>query len=197
MSHNKTSLVFATNNAHKLSEMQRIVGENFDILSLADIGCADEIPENENTLEGNALAKARWIKERYGFNCFADDTGLEVEALNGDPGVKSARYASDTAHDSVANMQLLLKNLADAKNRVARFRTVIALIDDTGEHLFEGIVNGQITDSPIGENGFGYDPVFMPEGYNLTFAQLDTDIKNSISHRARATAGLLEFLNRI
>ena len=191
-------IVFATNNQHKLSEIRSILGEKFDILSLADIGCHDDIPETANTLEGNALQKAQYIVERYGISCFADDTGLEVDALDGAPGVFSARYAGGEGHDSEANMQKLLAELGENNNRKARFRTVIALLEKDGEkittHLFEGIVNGQITREKHGHEGFGYDPIFQPDGYDDTFAQLGMDIKNQISHRARAVKKLAKYL---
>ena len=191
-------IVFATNNQHKLSEIRDILGEQFEILSLADIGCHDDIPETADTLEGNALQKAQYIVERYGISCFADDTGLEVDALDGAPGVFSARYAGGEGHDSEANMQQLLKELGENNNRKARFRTVIALLEKKGEvvaqHLFEGIVNGQITRKKHGHEGFGYDPIFQPDGYDDTFAQLGMDIKNKISHRARAVKKLAEYL---
>ncbi len=191
-------IVFATNNQHKLSEIRSILGEKFDILSLADIGCHDDIPETADTLEGNALQKAQYIVERYGISCFADDTGLEVDALDGAPGVFSARYAGGEGHDSEANMQKLLTELGENNNRKARFRTVIALLEKDGEkittHLFEGIVNGQITREKHGHEGFGYDPVFQPDGYDDTFAQLGMDIKNQISHRARAVKKLAKYL---
>jgi XTP/dITP diphosphohydrolase len=191
-------IVFATNNQHKLSEIRSILGEKFDILSLADIGCHDDIPETADTLEGNALQKAQYIVERYGISCFADDTGLEVDALDGAPGVFSARYAGGEGHDSEANMQKLLAELGENNNRKARFRTVIALLEKDGEkittHLFEGIVNGQITREKHGHEGFGYDPVFQPDGYDDTFAQLGMDIKNQISHRARAVKKLAKYL---
>lgn len=191
-------IVFATNNQHKLSEIRSILGEKFDILSLADIGCHDDIPETADTLEGNALQKAQYIVERYGISCFADDTGLEVDALDGAPGVFSARYAGGEGHDSEANMQKLLTELGENNNRKARFRTVIALLEKDGEkittHLFEGIVNGQITREKHGHEGFGYDPIFQPDGYDDTFAQLGMDIKNQISHRARAVKKLAKYL---
>ena len=192
----KPILVFATNNTHKLSEMRSIVGGRFTVLSLADIDCQDDIPENEPTLEGNALAKARWVKEHFGYDCFADDTGLEVDALGGEPGVHSARYAGGKGHDSDANMRLLLENLKGSENRKARFRTVIALLKDGSEHLFEGIVDGHISEEPRGSEGFGYDPIFVPEGDTRSFAQYAPDKKNAISHRGRATAALLKFLIR-
>lgn len=187
-------IVFATNNAHKLSEIRAILGRQMDILSLADIGCHDDIPETADTLEGNALIKARWVKERYGFDCFADDTGLEVEALGGGPGVHTARYAYPDRHDPVANTRKLLAELHDKDNRAARFRTVIALIQGTDEHLFEGIVEGHITTEERGTEGFGYDPVFAPEGREKTFAELGVEAKNNISHRARAVRKLADFL---
>lgn len=187
-------IVFATNNAHKLSELKAIVGDSFQILSLAEIGCSDDIPETGSTLEENALLKARWVKERYGYDCFADDTGLEVEALGGAPGVHSARYAGGEGHDSQANMKLLLQNMQGITNRKARFRTVIALITEGSERIVEGEVRGSITASPSGSDGFGYDPVFMPEGFDITFAQMDAAQKNSISHRGRATLKLIELL---
>ena len=187
-------IVFATNNQHKLSELRAIVGGKINILSLADIGCFDDIPETGATLEENALIKARWVKEKYGYDCFADDTGLEVEALHGEPGVKSARYAGGEGHDSLKNMHLLLKNLGDKVNRKARFRTVIALVKDCEEQLVEGIVEGEITREPSGTDGFGYDPVFKPSGFDVTFAQMEAAQKNAISHRGRATAKLLEIL---
>lgn len=190
-------IVFATNNKHKLQEIREIVGDKLTISSLLDIGCTEDIPENEATLEGNALAKARYVKEHYGYDCFADDTGLEVEALDGQPGVKSARYAPGEGHDSEANMKLLLKNMEGKENRRARFRTVIALIADGKEQLVEGIVNGCITEQRAGCEGFGYDPVFRPEGFDVTFAQMTSEEKNSISHRGRATRGLLEILKNL
>lgn len=187
-------IVFATNNAHKLSEIRAILGQRMDILSLADIGCHEDIPETADTLEGNALIKARWVKERYGFDCFADDTGLEVEALGGGPGVHTARYAYPDRHDPVANTRKLLAELHDKDNRAARFRTVIALIQGTDKHLFEGIVEGHITTEERGTEGFGYDPVFAPEGGEKTFAELGVEAKNSISHRARAVRKLADYL---
>lgn len=187
-------IVFATNNVHKLSEIRAILGRQMEILSLADIGCHDDIPETADTLEGNALIKARWVKERYGFDCFADDTGLEVEALGGGPGVHTARYAYPDRHDPVANTRKLLAELHDKDNRAARFRTVIALIQGTDEHLFEGIVEGHIATEERGTEGFGYDPVFAPEGGEKTFAELGVEAKNNISHRARAVRKLADFL---
>lgn len=187
-------IVFATNNAHKLDEIRSIAGESLEVLSLSDIGCHADIPENENTLEGNALAKARYIKEHYGYDCFADDTGLEVEALSGAPGVHSARFAPGTDHDSQANMTYLLSLLEGKENRKARFRTVIALIIGKEETLLDGIVEGEILKSPQGNSGFGYDPVFKPNESDRTFAQMTAEEKNAISHRGRATSKLLKKL---
>lgn len=187
-------IVFATNNNHKLSELRRIVGDRFKILSLAEIGCHDDIPETADTLEGNALMKARYVKERYGYDCFADDTGLMVDALGGAPGVYSARYAGP-GHDSAANMALLLENLQGVTDRKARFVTVIALILGGVEKTFTGKVEGEILTAPEGDGGFGYDPVFRPEGHDATFALMSPDAKNAISHRGRATALLVEYLN--
>ncbi len=190
------SIVFATNNAHKLEEIREIMGHTFRILSLADIDCHDDIPETADTLEGNALIKARWVKERYGYDCFADDTGLEVTALGGGPGVHTARYAYPDRHDPEANTAKLLDALSREDDRSAQFRTVIALIKDGEEHLFEGIVTGTIATEKRGTEGFGYDPVFIPEDKGLTFAELGAAVKNTLSHRARAVAKLVEFLNR-
>lgn len=187
-------LVFATNNAHKLSEIRAMLGSEIQVMSLAEIDCHDNIPETADTLEGNALIKARWVKERYGLDCFADDTGLEVAALNGDPGVHTARYAYPDRHDPEANTRKLLSELQNKSDRTAQFRTVIALILNGEEHLFEGIVRGEIAPEERGTEGFGYDPVFMPEDTGLTFAQLGVDVKNRISHRARAVQKLVEFL---
>ena len=187
-------IVFATNNAHKLEEIRRIVGDSLAVLSLSDIGCNVDIPENEETLEGNAMAKARYVKEHYGYDCFADDTGLEVEALGGAPGVHSARYAPGTSHDSQANMARLLQEMKGEENRRARFRTVIALIQGSEETMVEGIVEGEILTEQHGESGFGYDPIFRPIESDLTFAQMSADEKNLISHRGRATAKLLKIL---
>ena len=186
-------LVFATNNKHKLQEVRDIVGDRVEVLSLADIGCYDDIPETADTLQGNALIKARHIYEKYGLDCFADDTGLEVEALDGAPGVYSARYAGEEC-DSEANMQKLLQNLTGKTNRNAQFRTVIALIINGEEKLFNGIVKGAIATEKKGDSGFGYDPVFVPEGYSESFAQMSSEMKNSMSHRFRATQQLGEYL---
>ncbi len=189
-------LVFATNNAHKLREVQQTVGEAFELVSLRECGITEDIPENEPTLEGNAFAKARYIYARTGLNCFADDTGLEVDALNGEPGVRSARYATD-GHDDEANKRLLLERMEGKENRSAQFRTAMALIIDGQEYLFEGIVRGEILTEQRGEGGFGYDPMFAPEGYDCSFAEMSADEKNAISHRGRAVRKLAEFLNEI
>ena len=212
-------IVFATNNEHKLSEIRAILGPSFEVVSLADIGCHEDIPETGKTLEENALMKAEYVYNKYHLSCFADDTGLEVEALNGAPGVYSARYAAmattvpagepaGISHDSEANMARLLRELANNNNRKARFRTVIALIEKKDVcpcgctsikvvHQFEGIVNGEITREKSGAEGFGYDPIFRPDGYDKTFAELGLDIKNQISHRARATQKLAEYLKTL
>ena len=219
-------IVFATNNKHKLEEIRSILGENFEVLSLNDIGCHEDIPETSDTLEGNAMQKAQYVFDKYGYACFADDTGLEVEALGSEPGIYSARYAAldgddSISHDSEANMAKLLRKLEGEKNRKARFRTVIALITHPqslpkggksdmiptiksnekpslreGYRVgFEGIVNGTIINERRGGEGFGYDPIFQPEGYDQTFAELGSEIKNKISHRARAVKKLADFLN--
>ncbi len=190
-------LVFATNNKHKLDEVRKITSRHpVEIVSLADIDCFDEIPETADTLEGNALQKVLYIREKFGMDCFADDTGLEVEALNNAPGVYSARYAGP-GHDSEANMKKLLHEMEGMENRKARFRTVIALVWNGKTYTFDGIVNGTITTTKRGENGFGYDPIFIPEGYEQTFAELGNDIKNQISHRAKAVEKLDEFLTQL
>ena len=222
-------IVFATNNQHKLSEIRQILGSRVEVLSLKDIGCYADIPETGSTLEENALQKAQYVYDNYHIDCFADDTGLEVDALAGAPGVYSARYAAmgsapfaapspsvavgcasapsvavgcaaavpqPKGHDSEANMARLLRELGENDNRHARFRTVIALIQHGEVHEFEGIVNGEIIRERRGGEGFGYDPIFQPDGYDKTFAELGTDIKNQISHRARATAKLCDFLTK-
>ncbi len=186
-------LVFATNNSHKLEEIRRIVGEGFNILSLKDINCNDEIPETADNLEGNALMKARYVKEHYGYDCFADDTGLMVDALDGAPGVYSARYAGP-GHDSEANMRLLLKNLEGVVDRNARFETVIALILNGETVIFRGQVEGEILLEPQGVDGFGYDPVFKPSVSPVSFACMSQDEKNAISHRGAATGLLIRYL---
>lgn len=188
-------IVFATNNKHKLDEIREILGARFDVVSLKDISCDVDIPETGDTLEENALMKAEYVKQHFGMDCFADDTGLEVEALNGAPGVHSARYAEGTDHDSNANMEKLLRELGNNNNRKARFRTVIALLLNGETHQFEGIVNGRIAFEKHGTEGFGYDPIFVPDGYQHSFAELGMDVKNHISHRARAVARLADFLN--
>lgn len=187
-------IVFATNNSHKLEEIRRILGSRYRVLSLNDINCHEELPETSDTLRGNALQKARYVKEHYGYDCFADDTGLMVDALNGAPGVYSARYAGPD-HDGAANMALLLRNLEGKADRKAHFSTVIALLYDGREITFEGRVDGVILESPTGEAGFGYDPVFRPEGHCESFAEMSADSKNAISHRGRATAKLIEYLD--
>lgn len=189
-------IVFATNNAHKLDEVRQVVGDKFTLVSLRECGIVEDIPENEPTLEGNALAKARYIYERTGADCFADDTGLEVDALGGEPGVRSARYATD-GHDDEANKRLLLERLQGVENRAAQFRTAVALIMGGKEYLFEGIVRGRIATEQHGEGGFGYDPLFVPEGYDRTFAQMSAEEKNAISHRGRAVRKLAEFLAQL
>ena len=192
----KKRLVFATNNAHKLEEIRAILGNSIEILSLADIHCHADIPETADTLEGNARQKSRYVYEHYGLDCFADDTGLEVESLGGAPGVYSARYADGQGHDSQANMNKLLKEMEEKNDRKAQFRTIISLIEKGEERQFEGIVKGQITREKRGESGFGYDPIFQPDGYETTFAELGSDIKNRISHRARAVAALCDYLRK-
>ncbi|MBP5386421.1 MAG: non-canonical purine NTP diphosphatase [Prevotella sp.] len=196
-------IVFDTNNAHKLTEIRQILGDDFEVLSLADIGCHEDIPETADTIEGNALQKAQYVFDHYHLSCFADDTGLEVDALGGAPGIYSARYAGE-GHDSEANMRKLLHELGENNNRKARFRTVIALIqkeEDNDSSLaeqkincFEGIIEGQIIREKRGDEGFGYDPIFRPDGYEETFAQLGPQIKNRISHRALAVEKLAKFL---
>ena len=187
-------LIFATNNLHKLSEIQDLIGDTFTIKSLQQIGCTEDIPETADTLEGNAILKARYIYDTYGENCFADDTGLEIEALDGRPGVYSARYAG-YGHDFEANIEKVLVELQDATNRKARFRTSIALIIEGEVNLFEGIVNGLIIAERRGTKGFGYDPVFLPDGYRQTFAEMPLAEKNKISHRALAVKKLAAFLH--
>jgi len=192
-------IVFATNNKNKLAEVRDMLGNDMDVLSLEDIGCDVDIPETGSTLEENALIKARYVFDKYNVPCFADDTGLEVEALNGAPGVYSARYGGGKGHDSEANIQRLMREMHGKTNRRARFRTVIALIQEGGGEplLFEGIVNGAITTKRSGDQGFGYDPVFMPDGCNKTFAKMGDEQKNKISHRARAVQKLVEYLKTL
>ena len=188
------TIVFASNNEHKIKEIKSILGDSFLLLSLCDLNINEDIPENEPFLEGNALAKARYIFNATGMNVFADDTGLEIEALNGLPGVHSARFAGENK-DSSANINKVLSLLGSSENRKARFRTVIALIFEKNEYLFEGIVTGKIIDEKRGDNGFGYDPVFIPEGKTRTFAEMELDEKNMTSHRAKAFEKLREFLS--
>ena len=186
-------LLFATNNAHKLAEVQAVLGPAFVLTTPRDCGITEEIPETCDTLEGNASQKAHYLHNRLGLDCFADDTGLEVAALGGAPGVHSARYATD-GHDFAANNRLLLKNLEGVADRRARFRTVIALLLEGREYRFEGIVEGRIIDREAGSEGFGYDPLFIPDGFDRTFAEMTADEKNAISHRGRAVRTLVEFL---
>ncbi|MCM1031893.1 MAG: non-canonical purine NTP diphosphatase [Oscillibacter sp.] len=187
-------LVFATNNKHKLEEIARMLGDQFEIVSLEEIGCHDDIPEDYETLQENALEKARYVKEHYGYDCFADDTGLEIEALGNRPGVYSARYAG-LDKDSQANMRKVLQEMKGQTNRKARFRTVIALLLEGREYCFEGEVRGEILTAQQGQTGFGYDPIFRPEGYKESFAEMPMDEKNKISHRGRAVSKLVDFLN--
>lgn len=189
------TLVFATNNAHKAREIGQILGPNFEVKTLKDIGCHEDIPETADTLEGNARLKAQFVKDRFGFDCFSEDTGLEVAALGGVPGVHTARYAGEQRNPD-DNMALLLQNLADETDRLAQFRTVICLIFNGETHLFEGICPGQIAHEKRGTAGFGYDPVFVPDGFETTFAEMGDAVKNQISHRAKATQKLLDFLRR-
>lgn len=194
------TLVFASNNAHKLEEIRAILGNKFDVKSLKDIGCNVDIPETGTTFRENALQKARYVKEHFGFDCFADDSGLQVEALGGEPGVYSARYAVKNGRQVTAgnkddaNMDVLLEKLAGEENRKACFRTCIALIYEGGTHFFDGVVEGHIITEKRGDGGFGYDPLFVPDGYEKTFAEMGNEVKNNISHRARAVAQLAEFL---
>lgn len=187
----KQKIVFATNNVHKLEEVAAILGDNYEVLSLREIGCNTDIPETADTFAGNALQKAQYVKENYGYDCFADDSGLEVDVLNGAPGVYSARYSGEGPE---ANMDKLLHNLTGKIGREAQFRTVIALLMDGETRLFEGIVRGTIINERRGDGGFGYDPIFVPDGYGLTFAELGNEVKNRISHRAKAVRQLAEYL---
>jgi XTP/dITP diphosphohydrolase len=186
-------LVFASNNKNKIQELQSMIPETITILSLESIGCFDDIPETADTIEGNAIIKANYVTEKFGYNCFADDTGLEICSLNGDPGVYSARYAGEQ-RNADDNMNKVLNALANKNNRGAQFKTVIALNLNGKQHLFTGIAQGQITVKKIGNQGFGYDPIFQPQGYQETFAQLSLDVKNKISHRGKATQQLIDFL---
>lgn len=188
-------IVFATNNAHKLAELRRMLGNRYRVLGLADIGCHEDIPETADSFEGNALLKATYVQQHYGYDCFADDSGLEVDALGGEPGIYSARYAGGDGHDSAANNAKLLRRLDGVADRRARFRTAIALVRKGQEpRFFDGKVEGTILTAPAGENGFGYDPLFRPLGWEKTFAQASADEKNAISHRGRAVAALAAFL---
>lgn len=187
----RQKIVFATNNAHKLEEVAAILGENYEVLSLREIGCEADIPETADTFAGNALQKAHYVKEHFGYDCFADDSGLEVDALDGAPGVYSARYSGGGSEE---NMTKLLHNLTGKSERGAQFRTVIALLIGDDTRLFEGIVRGSIIEERRGEGGFGYDPIFVPEGYDKTFAELGSEVKNRISHRAQAVEKLADYL---
>lgn len=189
-------LVFATNNQHKLQEIKKLLDNSIELLSLNDINCTDEIPENQETLEGNAAEKAFYIFNKYGLNCFADDTGLEIEALGEEPGVYSARYAGEE-RSSEENMNLVLENLDKIKNRKARFRTVISLVINGRETQFEGVVNGHILEEKRGKTGFGYDPIFQPDESHLSFAEMSMEEKNRISHRGRAVQKLVAYLIQI
>lgn len=195
----KMDLIFATHNKHKVSEVQAMLPAGIHVRSLSDLGCDEEIPETQDTLKGNALQKAQYVVEHYHCNCFADDTGLEIDALDGRPGVYSARYAGEGCSfaDNVRKVLAELQEVKELERRSARFRTVVALILDGKEYFFEGKVEGYITLSPSGNEGFGYDPVFLPKGWNQTFAEMDAADKNRISHRGLAIAKLVEFLNRI
>lgn len=188
-------IVFATNNKHKLDEVRAVLNGKFEVLGLTDIGCKEDIPETAETLDGNALIKARFVYDNYGFDCFADDTGLELEALNGEPGVYSARYGG-VPHDARKNIEKLLLNLGDNENRKAQFRTIICLIQGGEINYFEGKVQGEISKDLKGSTGFGYDPIFVPLGYSQTFAQLGSEIKNNISHRSLAVNELIKFLEK-
>ena len=190
----KIDLLFATSNKNKILEIKKVLPKEFNIKSLDDIGFCEEIPENENTIEGNAIFKANYIYKKYNLNVFSDDTGLEVDSLNGKPGVHSARYAG-ISKNSTDNINKLLKKLKNKKNRKARFKTIIALILNSKTHTFEGVVEGIITKKPKGENGFGYDPVFIPRGYTKTFGELSLEEKNSISHRSLAMNKLIDFIS--
>lgn len=189
-------IVFATGNAHKIREVAALLPPGIRLKSLADIGCTGELPETTPTIEGNALQKARYVHAHYGVNCFAEDTGLEIDALNGEPGVRSARYAGEDKQ-AEDNTRLVLAKMKGIADRRARFRTVIALILDGKEHVFEGVAEGQIAASPAGNGGFGYDPIFVPEGAHRSFAEMDTEEKGAISHRGKAVAKLLAFLTTL
>ncbi|GAA4281613.1 non-canonical purine NTP diphosphatase [Gaetbulibacter aestuarii] len=188
-------LVFATNNKNKIKEVQKLIPNNIKLLSLEDIGCFEDIPETQDTIGGNAIQKAQYVKKNYGYNCFADDTGLEVSALNGAPGVYSARYAGK-AKDPEANMKKLLSALSGKNDRSAQFKTVIALMVNDHTSTFTGICKGKITKEKFGDGGFGYDPIFKPDGFEETFAEMDLELKNHIGHRGKATKKLIEFLSQ-
>jgi XTP/dITP diphosphohydrolase len=189
-------LVFASNNQNKIKEIQLLVPNSIEIVSLAAIGCTEDIPETANTIKGNAILKANYVTEKYGFNCFADDSGLEIDALNGEPGVYSARYAGEPKDDS-KNIDKVLKNLKDKTNKNANFKTVICLNINGKQHLFTGIVNGKIIENRVGDNGFGYDPIFVADGYSKTFAELSMEEKSTISHRGKAVKKLVEFCKKL
>lgn len=186
-------LVFATNNKNKIKEIKQLLNNSLELLSLEDIGCLEDIPETADTIEGNAVQKAQYVYEKYGYNCFADDTGLEIDALNGEPGVYSARYAGEQKN-AEDNMIKVLTKLKDVENRLAQFKTVIALIVDGKITCFEGIVRGEITTDRSGNQGFGYDPIFKPKGQDVSYAEMSLELKNEISHRAIATKKLIQFL---
>jgi XTP/dITP diphosphohydrolase len=186
-------LVFASNNHNKIKEIQLLVPNSIEIVSLKDIGCYEDIPETADTIEGNAILKANYVTEKYGFNCFADDSGLEIDALNGEPGVYSARYAGEPKDDS-KNIDKVLENLKDKTNKKANFKTVICLNIDGKQSLFTGIINGKIIENRVGDNGFGYDPIFVANGYSKTFAELSIEEKAAISHRGKAVKQLVDFL---
>ena len=188
-----TKLVFASHNENKIKEVKKLLEGIFDVVSLTDINCFDDIPETADTIEGNAILKANYVTQNFGFNCFADDSGLLIDALNGAPGVYSARYAGEPKNDT-NNLNLVLKKLSGQNNRNAHFKTVIALNLNGEQHLFEGKIYGEITEEPIGNNGFGYDPVFIPEGFTKTFAEMTMDEKSSMSHRGQAIKQLITFL---
>jgi XTP/dITP diphosphohydrolase len=188
-------IVFATNNAHKLSEVKSILSPDFEIISLKELNCFDDIPETADTLDGNALLKAEYIHSKFNIDCFADDTGLEIRALGGEPGVFSARYAGEN-HDAMKNMEKVLRLLGDSSDRKAQFRTVIALIQNGETHFFEGKIEGSILLEPRGNEGFGYDPIFVPDGYDQSFAELGVEEKNKISHRALAVQKLIDYLKK-
>lgn len=194
MTEKPKKLVFATNNPHKLEEIRGVAGDRFIICSLAEIGCHEDIPETADTIRGNAVMKAYYVAEKYGVDCFADDTGLEVTALGGAPGVHTARYASEQGHDTMANMRLLLQNMENAADRSARFITCIALVENGEVTTFEGVCEGTILKEMEGDGGFGYDPVFRPDGLDVTFAAMTGEQKNAVSHRGKATRKLLDYL---